>query len=155
MPYKIMRFDSSFMESNHKDVRNGSRSYWQRDFIFSNIVPRNNYLFFCRWGKIPVLETEDVFFTVRCQYGWEYDRTWYSQTAASQEGWVCSRELQIPNTLFFCKVGEVLGEVFIGQLGDTWVQQVYATTLAEWFANVSGQTETKLTNVTNWQQRYM
>jgi hypothetical protein len=55
--------------------------------------------------------------------------------------------------LFFAKVGEVLGEVFIGQLGDTWVQQVYATTLAGWFANVSGQTETKLTNVTNWEQR--
>lgn len=148
-----MRFDSSFMESNHNDVRNGCRSYWQRDLIFSNIVPRNNYLFFCRWGKVPVLETENVFFTVSCQYGWEYDRTWYSQTAASQEDWVCSKELQIPNTLFFAKVGEVLGEVFIGQLGDTWVQQVYATTLAGWFANVSGQTETKLTNVTNWEQR--
>jgi hypothetical protein len=61
----------------------------------------------------------NVFFTVSCQYGWEYDRMWYSQTAASQEDWVCSKELHIPNTLFFCKVGEVLGEVFIGQLGDT------------------------------------
>jgi hypothetical protein len=88
------------------------------DLIFPDIVPRNNHLPFCR-GTVPVLETENVFFTVSCQYGWEYDRTWYSQTAASQEDWVCSKELQIPNTLFFSKVGEVLGEVFIGQLGDT------------------------------------
>jgi hypothetical protein len=60
-----------------------------------------------------------VFLTVSCQHGWEYDTEWFSLTAVSQEDWVCGRELHIPNTLFFCKMGEVLGEVFIGQLGDT------------------------------------
>jgi hypothetical protein len=60
-----------------------------------------------------------VFETVNCQDGWEYDQTWFAATVASQEDWVCDKELHIPNTLLFCKVGEVLGEVFIGQLGDT------------------------------------
>ncbi|XP_023703458.1 solute carrier family 22 member 5 isoform X2 [Cryptotermes secundus] len=57
--------------------------------------------------------------TVSCQDGWEYDQTWFASTVTSQEDWVCEKELHIPNTLLFCKVGEVLGEVFIGQLGDT------------------------------------
>lgn len=57
--------------------------------------------------------------TVSCQDGWEYDQTWFHSTVVAQEDWVCEKELHIPNTLLFCKVGEVLGEVFIGQLGDT------------------------------------
>ncbi|XP_069687257.1 carcinine transporter-like [Periplaneta americana] len=55
---------------------------------------------------------------VPCQHGWDYDTTWYTQTVTSQEDWVCDKELYVPNTLLFAKVGEVLGEMFIGQMGD-------------------------------------
>ncbi|KAJ4432374.1 hypothetical protein ANN_20993 [Periplaneta americana] len=55
---------------------------------------------------------------VPCHHGWDYDTTWYTQTVTSQEDWVCDKELYVPNTLLFAKVGEVLGEMFIGQMGD-------------------------------------
>ncbi|KAJ9594310.1 hypothetical protein L9F63_014268, partial [Diploptera punctata] len=35
------------------------------------------------------------------------------------ENWVCDKETYVPNTLSFTKIGEVIGTLIIGQLGDT------------------------------------
>lgn len=56
--------------------------------------------------------------TVGCQHGWEYDTKWYSVTAPTQEDWVCEREVYVPNTLLVARVGEVVGTLVFGQLGD-------------------------------------
>jgi hypothetical protein len=56
--------------------------------------------------------------TVNCKYGWEYDTDWYSLTAPSQEDWVCDKEVYVPNTLLVSRVGEVVGTLVFGQLGD-------------------------------------
>lgn len=112
-----------------RNTTNFTSSEW-KDLTIPRIKNEDNMDIFSRCSMynftVPVdartlveARNTDYNTTVSCQYGWEYDRMWYSQTAASQEDWVCSKELHIPNTLFFCKIGEVLGEVFIGQLGDT------------------------------------
>lgn len=54
-----------------------------------------------------------------CMHGYEYDKQWYESTAASQENWVCGKELYRTNTFAFCRIGEVFGTFFFGQLGDT------------------------------------
>ncbi|KAJ9573947.1 hypothetical protein L9F63_008689, partial [Diploptera punctata] len=53
-----------------------------------------------------------------CQHGWEYDTTWYSLTAPSQENWVCDKELYVTNAIFFTRVGEAVGSLVLGQLAD-------------------------------------
>jgi hypothetical protein len=40
-------------------------------------------------------------------------------TAPTQENWVCEREVYVPNTLLFSRVGEVVGTLVFGHLGDT------------------------------------
>ncbi|KAF2880324.1 hypothetical protein ILUMI_25837 [Ignelater luminosus] len=55
---------------------------------------------------------------IDCQYGWEYDKTWYSETAVSQEDWVCEKELYVANTFALCRIGELLEAFVAGQLGD-------------------------------------
>ncbi|XP_021937634.1 solute carrier family 22 member 24-like isoform X3 [Zootermopsis nevadensis] len=57
--------------------------------------------------------------TESCRHGWDYDTTWYSLTAPSQEDWVCEKEVYVPNTLLVARVGEVVGTLVFGQLGDT------------------------------------
>ncbi|XP_063222838.1 organic cation/carnitine transporter 2-like [Bacillus rossius redtenbacheri] len=55
---------------------------------------------------------------VPCQHGWEYDRTWYAQTAPSQHDWVCDQELVVANLYTFDRLGEIAGNFVMGQLGD-------------------------------------
>lgn len=55
---------------------------------------------------------------VGCQYGWNYDHTWYTRTVVTQEDWVCEKELHVTNTFVFSRVGDVLGTFVFGQLGD-------------------------------------
>ncbi|XP_067015468.2 organic cation/carnitine transporter 2 [Anabrus simplex] len=55
---------------------------------------------------------------VGCQYGWEYDRTWYTLTAPSQEDWVCDKSIYVSNTFALNRAGDVVGSFIFGQLGD-------------------------------------
>ncbi|CAG2066493.1 unnamed protein product, partial [Timema podura] len=55
----------------------------------------------------------------RCQYGWEYDHTWYSETAPSRSDWVCDKELYVTNTFVASQAGDLVGSFVFGQLGDT------------------------------------
>ncbi|KAI4467000.1 solute carrier family 22 member [Holotrichia oblita] len=53
-----------------------------------------------------------------CQYGWEYDQTWYTSTAVTQENWICNNKLHVTNVFVFTKVGDFLGTFIFGQIGD-------------------------------------
>lgn len=55
---------------------------------------------------------------IGCQYGWDYDHTWYTRTVVTQEDWVCEKELQVTNTFVFSRAGDVIGTFVFGQLGD-------------------------------------
>nr|CAD7448068.1 unnamed protein product [Timema bartmani] len=56
-----------------------------------------------------------------CQFGWEYDKTWYTETAPSRENWVCDKEIYITNLYSFNRVGDIVGTLVMGQLGDMCV----------------------------------
>ncbi|GLH06711.1 Uncharacterized protein GBIM_12174 [Gryllus bimaculatus] len=56
---------------------------------------------------------------VGCQNGWEYDKTWYTLTAPSQENWVCNDSIYVSNVFAFSRAGDVLGSFVFGQLGDS------------------------------------
>ncbi|XP_067015458.2 organic cation/carnitine transporter 2 isoform X2 [Anabrus simplex] len=60
-----------------------------------------------------------TFEQVGCQYGWEYDHTWYTLTAPSQEDWVCDKSLYVSNTFAVSRAGDVIGNLIFGQLGDS------------------------------------
>ncbi|XP_069687232.1 carcinine transporter-like isoform X2 [Periplaneta americana] len=64
------------------------------------------------------LQNDSKLQIVSCQYGWEYDRTWYTRTVVTQEDWVCEKELQVTNTFVFSRAGDVIGTFIFGQLGD-------------------------------------
>lgn len=56
---------------------------------------------------------------VDCQFGWDYDKTWYKRTAPSDNDWVCDDELRVTNTFMYARIGDVVGAFIYGQLGDT------------------------------------
>lgn len=53
-----------------------------------------------------------------CSHGYEYDHTYYQQTAVTQQDWVCDKDLYVTNTFVFNRLGEVVGTFIIGQMGD-------------------------------------
>ncbi|XP_071441642.1 solute carrier family 22 member 7-like [Hetaerina americana] len=55
---------------------------------------------------------------IGCQYGWEYDKTWYVRTTPSDNDWVCENELRVTNIFMYAKIGDVVGAFVFGQLGD-------------------------------------
>lgn len=57
--------------------------------------------------------------SIGCAHGYEYDKTWYTRTAVSDEDWVCEKTLYQTNTFVFHRIGEVVGTFIFGQLGDT------------------------------------
>ncbi|KAG8230554.1 hypothetical protein J437_LFUL010155 [Ladona fulva] len=56
---------------------------------------------------------------VDCQHGWDYDKTWYTRTAPSDNDWVCDKGLYVTNTFMYARIGDVIGAFVFGQLGDT------------------------------------
>lgn len=60
----------------------------------------------------------DTGVTVECQHGWEFDKTWYEETAPSEGKWVCENELLVSNAFAFGRIGDVVGTFTFGQLGD-------------------------------------
>lgn len=57
--------------------------------------------------------------TISCDFGYDYDKTWYKRTVVSDQDWVCERTLHLTNTFVFHRIGEITGTFFFGQLGDT------------------------------------
>ncbi|XP_049856621.1 solute carrier family 22 member 7-like [Schistocerca gregaria] len=53
-----------------------------------------------------------------CQFGWEYDRTWYTQTAVSQHNWVCNDAIKASIALSLSSLGQAVGLLVFGQLSD-------------------------------------
>ncbi|XP_072942106.1 solute carrier family 22 member 1-like [Epargyreus clarus] len=51
---------------------------------------------------------------------YEYDKTWYGSTVASEKDWVCDKEIYIPNILAYSKITELIGSMFFGWIGDTY-----------------------------------
>ncbi|XP_046383065.1 carcinine transporter [Ischnura elegans] len=62
----------------------------------------------------PVIHKE----IIGCQYGWEYDKTWYLSTTPSDNDWVCENELRVTNIFMYSRIGDVVGAFVFGQLGD-------------------------------------
>ncbi|XP_055907554.1 carcinine transporter-like isoform X2 [Eupeodes corollae] len=58
--------------------------------------------------------------TKDCSNGYIYDKTWYETTITTQEDWVCEKELYVTNTFVFNRISEVVGALFLGQLGDAY-----------------------------------
>lgn len=56
--------------------------------------------------------------TISCQYGYDYDRTYYDRTPVTEQDWVCERELYGTNVFAIVRVSEVCGTFILGQLGD-------------------------------------
>jgi hypothetical protein len=82
------------------------------------------YLFFLHYDNhkfrftshLPPLIAEHI---SECQYGWEYDRRWFSRTAPSQENWVCDKSLYVTNTFVTTQIGEAVGTISFGHMSDT------------------------------------
>lgn len=58
------------------------------------------------------------FIPIDCRHGWEYDKEWFENTAVSQENWVCEKDMYQTNTFAYGRLGEVIGSLVFGQLGD-------------------------------------
>ncbi|XP_049862038.1 solute carrier family 22 member 7-like [Schistocerca gregaria] len=57
---------------------------------------------------------------VKCQHSWEYDKTWFSLTVASQMNWVCDNQQTVNIVLFYSQtIGVALGLLF-GYVGDMY-----------------------------------
>ncbi|XP_065157525.1 organic cation transporter 1-like [Atheta coriaria] len=70
---------------------------------------------------LPGNDTEDLEMDVtNCDSGWEYDHTWYDQTAPMQNDWVCDNNMVSANTLALGRAGEVIGTLIFGQLADNY-----------------------------------
>ncbi|XP_046986377.1 solute carrier family 22 member 7-like isoform X2 [Schistocerca americana] len=59
-------------------------------------IPRNGKTYSaCLMYKSPGEKNE----TIPCMYGWEYDDSWFSLTAASQENWVCDKAVYVHTSI--------------------------------------------------------
>ncbi|XP_049955706.1 solute carrier family 22 member 7-like isoform X1 [Schistocerca serialis cubense] len=71
--------------------------------------------------------------TIPCIYGWEYDDTWFSLTAASQENWVCDKAIYAHTSLSLTLLfSTVIGIAFF-YIGDRFgrrKQYIFSTSLA-------------------------
>lgn len=60
-------------------------------------------------------------FVQECQYGYEYDTTWYDSTLLSTQNWVCDKILYSANIIAAAKLGEVFGCLIMGYIGDWYI----------------------------------
>ncbi|XP_049779559.1 steroid transmembrane transporter SLC22A24-like [Schistocerca cancellata] len=72
------------------------------------------------YNESDVLHLSNRTESVKCQYGWEYDKTWFTRTAPSQMNWVCDNQQAINDILFYSQnIGVALGLLF-GYIGDMY-----------------------------------
>lgn len=55
-----------------------------------------------------------------CQYGYEYDLTWFKTTTPSTQDWVCDKNLLVTNVFAVSRMGEVFGSFAMGYIGDIY-----------------------------------
>ncbi|CAG7723791.1 unnamed protein product [Allacma fusca] len=55
---------------------------------------------------------------VSCQYGWDYDRTYYQSTIATEFDWVCEKEDYATRAFTFSNIGNAVGGIILGHLAD-------------------------------------
>lgn len=71
------------------------------------------------FSKCEMYSTNGSGVILGCQYGWEYDTTWFEKTLTSQHDWVCDKSSYVTDAFTFLTIGDVLGSFVFGQLGDT------------------------------------
>ncbi|XP_045478489.1 beta-alanine transporter isoform X2 [Harmonia axyridis] len=71
------------------------------------------------FSKCEMYSTNGSRSILGCQYGWEYDTTWFEKTLTSQHDWVCDKSSYVTDAFTFLTIGDVLGSFVFGQLGDT------------------------------------
>uniref|UniRef100_A0A182W0H4 Major facilitator superfamily (MFS) profile domain-containing protein n=1 Tax=Anopheles minimus TaxID=112268 RepID=A0A182W0H4_9DIPT len=54
-----------------------------------------------------------------CAYGYEYDRTYYDRTPITEYDWICDKGFRETNIFVYTRLGELVGTVVFGHLGDT------------------------------------
>uniref|UniRef100_A0A182PNN8 Major facilitator superfamily (MFS) profile domain-containing protein n=1 Tax=Anopheles epiroticus TaxID=199890 RepID=A0A182PNN8_9DIPT len=56
---------------------------------------------------------------IDCAYGYDYDRTYYDRTPITEYDWVCDKGFRETNIFIYNRLGELVGTVIFGHLGDT------------------------------------
>ncbi|XP_071441246.1 organic cation transporter protein-like [Hetaerina americana] len=98
-----------------EDGTNGEGSGYKKCQMYN--LTASEVMDLSKTGLNNTLRRNDVQI-IECQYGWEYDTTWYKGTAPSDANWVCDKELYVTNCFAVARIGDVLGTMILGQLGD-------------------------------------
>ncbi|XP_035782320.1 beta-alanine transporter-like [Anopheles albimanus] len=56
---------------------------------------------------------------IACAYGYDYDRTYYDRTPITEYDWICDKGFRETNIFIYNRLGELVGTVIFGHLGDT------------------------------------
>ncbi|KFB35810.1 AGAP004107-PA-like protein [Anopheles sinensis] len=56
---------------------------------------------------------------IDCAYGYYYDRTYYDRTPITEYDWICDKGFRETNIFVYNRLGELVGTVIFGHLGDT------------------------------------
>ncbi|XP_050069288.1 beta-alanine transporter [Anopheles maculipalpis] len=56
---------------------------------------------------------------IDCAYGYDYDRTYYDRTPITEYDWICDKGFRETNIFIYNRLGELVGTVIFGHLGDT------------------------------------
>ncbi|XP_022905602.2 organic cation/carnitine transporter 2 [Onthophagus taurus] len=87
-------------------------------------IPRNqsgenlkNDFASCKMYRNFSLDQNEI---VDCQFGYDFDTTWYTETFAMKQKWVCGNEINVANAFFFQKLGDIFGGLIFGPIGDQY-----------------------------------
>ncbi|KAL0271477.1 UNVERIFIED_CONTAM: hypothetical protein PYX00_008558 [Menopon gallinae] len=123
MPYLniilIMTIPDHWCYLPGREMTNLTVEQWKEEHIPRDPVKLNNGFSSCKM----YLDDDDNNNSgnrsiVDCRYGWEYDRTWYTETAPTAQNWVCDKEVYVSNAFAAGRIGEIVGTLIFGQLGD-------------------------------------
>ncbi|TRY71792.1 hypothetical protein TCAL_01051 [Tigriopus californicus] len=73
-----------------------------------------------QWNKqlCPGNSTLEDSTTISCSRGWKYDRADFSETAPSQNDWVCDKAEHVPNLFTIGTMGGIFGMFLLGYCSD-------------------------------------
>ncbi|XP_044742619.1 solute carrier family 22 member 5-like [Chrysoperla carnea] len=71
------------------------------------------------FSKCKAYSLTDDNVTQSCNNGWEFDKTWYESTIVTDNDWVCDKEVYVTHSLVYSRVGEFIGTIVLGSLGDS------------------------------------
>ncbi|XP_037092806.1 beta-alanine transporter-like [Pollicipes pollicipes] len=69
-------------------------------------------------GATPAASSNQTAGVTACQFGWEFDRNDFSETAVSAFQWVCDQSQESTRLLTTSSVGNLLGSIVFGWLAD-------------------------------------